>query len=222
MQEAQTGVLYFLCALQTNDGDVKIMHARPTKTVFPLAVAALLLVLGGCASGPDVRVDYDRSADFTQYKTFGFVSPLGTDRGGYQSIVSQHLKAATQRELEARGMRLVSSAPQLLVNFNAALNEKMRVITTPIYGMGVGGYYGYRAGMYGAWPLYYDQTTVMPYQEGTLNIDIVDAARKQLVWEGVVTDIVTQEMWNNVPAAIDSAVQAAFAKYPIAGPPQAR
>ncbi|MGA9165346.1 MAG: DUF4136 domain-containing protein [Thiobacillus sp.] len=201
------------------------MKAGLTKTVLPLAVAALLLVLGGCASGPDVRVDYDRSADFTQYRTFGFVSPLGTDRGGYQSIVSQYLKAATQRELEARGMRLVGSDPQLLVNFNAALNEKLRVITTPIYGMSMGvgaGYYGYRAGMYGAWPLYYDQTTVMPYHEGTLNIDVVDAARKQLVWEGVVTDTMTQDMWDNVQAAIDRAVQAAFAKYPIAGPTQAR
>lgn len=203
------------------------MYARLTKTVLPLAVAALLLALGGCANVPDVRVDYDRSADFTQYKTFGFISPLGTDRGGYQSIVSQHLKAATQREMEARGMRLVSSDPQLLVNFNAALNEKLRIITTPapIYGMSVGmrgGYYGYRTGMYGAWPLYYDQTIVAPYQEGTLNIDIVDAARKQLVWEGVVTDTVTQEMWDNVQAAIDRAVQAAFAKYPIAGPTQAR
>jgi len=199
------------------------MKAGLTKTVLPLAVAALLLALGGCASAPDVRVDYDRSADFTQYQTFGFASPLGTDRDGYQSIVSQHLKAATQRELEARGMRLVGRDPQLLVNFNAALNEKMRVITmpAPIYGMG-GGYYGYRAGMYGAWPMYRDQTTVMPYQEGTLNIDVVDAARKQLVWEGVVTDIVTQEMWDNVQAAIDSAVQAAFEKYPIAGPTQAK
>jgi len=225
MPEAQTGVLYFLCSQQTHDGDAEIMHAGLTKIVLPLAIAALLLALGGCASGPDVRVDYDRSADFTQYQTFGFVSPLGTDRDGYQSIVSQHLKAATQREMEARGMRLVGSDPQLLVNFNAALNEKMRVITTPapIYGMSMGGgYYGYRAGMYGAWPLYRDMTTVMPYQEGTLNIDIVDAARKQLVWEAVVTDTVTQDMWDNVQAAIDSAVQAAFAKYPIAGPTQAK
>jgi hypothetical protein len=207
------------------------MNARLMKTVLPFAVAAALLALGGCASGPDVRVDYDRSADFKQYKTFGFASPLGTDRNGYQSIVSQYLTAATQREMEARGMRLVSSAPQLLVNFNAALKEKERVTSTPVpmMGMGMGtgmgidsGYYGYRTGMYGAWPMYQDQTTVTPYQEGTLNIDIVDAARKQLVWEGVVTDTVTHKMQDNMQSAIDTAVTAAFAKYPVAASAKAK
>lgn len=196
------------------------MKAGWMKTLLPLAMAVSLLVLGGCASGPEVRVEYDRTVDFTHYQTFGFVSPLGTDRNGYQSLVSQYLTAATQREMEVRGMRRVSSNPQLLVNFNTALTEKMRVITTPapIVGMGIGyggGYYGYRAGMYGAWPLYQDQTTITPYQEGTLNIDVVDAARKQLVWEGVVTDIVTQDMLDNLQASIDAAVAAAFAKYPI-------
>jgi Domain of unknown function (DUF4136) len=200
------------------------MTVRPTSHCLAWAAAAVL-ALAGCASAPDVRVDYDRTADFTQYKTFGFVSPLGTDRGGYQSIVSQHLKAATQREMEARGLRLDANAPQLLVNFNAQLNEKMRVTTTPVMTMGFGmgrGYYGYRAGMYSAWPMYMDQTTVTPYTEGTLNIDVVDAARKQLVWEGLVSGTVTQKTLDNVQPAIDAAVRAAFAKFPIAGPATAK
>ena len=188
---------------------------------LPMAAVAGLLALGGCATGPDVRVDYDRTADFTAYKTFGFASPLGTDRGGYQSVVSQHLKAATQREMEARGMRLDTSAPQLLVNFNAALSDKLRVTSTPSMSVGVG-YYGYRGGLYSAWPLYNDYTTVSQYKEGTLNIDVGDAARKQLVWEGVVTDSVTQKMLDNVPAAVDAAVKAAFLKYPIPAPAPAK
>jgi hypothetical protein len=185
-----------------------------------LLLVASLLVLAGCASGPDIRADFDPSTNFAQYKTFAFVHPLGTDRDGYQSIVSQRLKTATQREMEARGMHLAADHPQLLVNFNATLTEKMRVTTVPsvMVGVGAGGYYGYRMGMYGAWPLYYDQTTVTPYQEGTLNIDVVDAARKQLVWEGVVTDIVTQEMLDNLQGSIDAAVAAAFSKYPVAAP----
>ncbi|MBL8349112.1 MAG: DUF4136 domain-containing protein [Burkholderiaceae bacterium] len=179
-----------------------------------LAAAAALLALAGCATAPEVRADYDRTADFASYQTFGFASPLGTDRGGYQSVVSQHLKASTQREMEARGMRLDPAAPQLLINFNATLNDKLRVSTMPYMGMGVG-YYGYRGGLYSAWPMYADQTIVTQYREGTLNIDVVDAARKQLVWEGVVINSVTQEMLDNVPAAVDAAVKAAFARYPI-------
>lgn len=191
-----------------------MMLERMTRTLLPLLGTAALLALAGCATAPEVRVDYDRTADFTSYQTFGFASPLGTDRSGYQSVVSQHLKASTQREMEARGMRLDSAAPQLLINFSASLNEKLRVSSAPYMMMGIG-YYGYRGGMYSAWPLYADQTIVTQYREGTLNIDVVDAARKQLVWEGVVINSVTQEMLDNVPAAVDAAVKAAFAKYPI-------
>jgi Domain of unknown function (DUF4136) len=191
-----------------------MMKAGSMTTLQALAATAALLVLAGCATGPDVRADLDRSADFTSYKTFGFASPLGTDRDGYQSIVSQQLKRATQRELEARGMRLDTNAPQLLVNFNAALTDKLRVTTVPTAPVGIG-YYGYRRGLYAAWPAYADQTVVSQYKEGTLNIDVVDAARKQLVWESVVSDSVTQKQLDNLPEAIDRAVAAAFAKYPV-------
>lgn len=195
------------------------MHKHSMTRWLALAAAAGLLTLGACATGPDVRVDYDRTANFSAYQTFAFASPLGTDRGGYQSIVSQHLKAATQREMEARGMRLDPAAPQLLVNFSATLSDKLRVARTPTVGMG---YHGYRGGLYSVWPLYADQTAVSPYREGTLNIDVVDAARKQLVWESVVTDSVTQQMQDDVPGAIDAAVKAAFAKYPVPGPAPAK
>jgi hypothetical protein len=201
------------------------MNPRLEKPWWALGAAASVLALGGCASAPYVRADFDRTADFTSYKTFGFASPLGTDRSGYQTVLSQHLKAATQREMEARGMRLDTGAPQLLVNFSANLSDKLRVTSTPTSSVFIGGgrgYYGYRAGMYSAWPAYTDQTTVTQYKEGTLNIDVVDLARKQLVWESVLTDSITEKTFDNVQAAIDTAVAAAFAKYPIAGPAKAK
>ena len=197
------------------------MKFQLMKYLSPLAVIVSLLMLTGCATGPTVRVDFDRLADFTHYQSFGFVSPLGTDRGGYQSIVSQHLKAATQRQLEARGLHLDTVKPQLLINFYAQLNEKLRITTMPEARMGLG-YYGYRAGLYAPWPMYYDQTIVTPYIEGTLNIDVVDAVRKQLVWESVVIESVTQETLDNLATAINAAVTAAFAKYPIPGPGKTR
>ncbi|MEJ6004332.1 DUF4136 domain-containing protein [Paucibacter sp. AS339] len=192
-------------------------RGRMNRPLAGLVLAGAALLVGGCASGPQVRVSMDKAAVFSQYQTFAYASPLGTDRGGYQSIVSQHLKDATTQELQARGMRLVETSPQLLVNFSASLNEKMRVSATPAPMLGMG-YYGYRAGMYTAWPLYGEQQTLTQYTEGTLNIDVVDAARKQLIWEGVVTDSVTQKELDQLKASIDKAVKAAFAKYPVALP----
>ena len=92
--------------------------------------------------------------------------------------------------------------PQLLVNFNARLDDKMKVSTTstPTMTMGVGmgrGYYGYRGGMYGTWPMYQDQTTVSQYKEGTLNIDIVD--RRASSWCG--------KPWSPTPSPRKSATR---------------
>lgn len=186
---------------------------------FALALLGAALVATGCASGPRVRAQQDKSADFSQYRTFAFADPLGTDREGYQTIVSQYLKAATRRELEARGLRLVEANPQMLVNFSGKLSEKFRTSTVPssaiTFGYGHGGYYGYRTGIYTTWPLYAPETRVDSYTEGTLNIDIIDATKKQMIWEGVAVGRVTEETMENLQPKINEAVTAIFANYPI-------
>jgi hypothetical protein len=50
--------------------------------------AAALAALAGCATGPDIRTDYNRTADFSAYRTFGFVARPGTDRQGYESLTT--------------------------------------------------------------------------------------------------------------------------------------
>ncbi len=199
------------------------MKQNRLKYCLVVATAASLLTLGGCANSPEVRASSDPYANFASYQTFGFVSPLGTDRSGYQTLVSQQIKAAVQAQLEARGMRLVAQSPELLVNFNASITDKTQishvpVLVQPAFGAGYygGSYYGYRSGFYSAWPLYVDQTIVTRYKEGTLNIDIIDSARKQLVWEGRVTDDdVTRKERTNTQESINAAVAAAFAQYPV-------
>ncbi len=195
------------------------MNIRPVRHVFALAVLGAALVATGCAAGPRVRAERDKTVDFSQYRTFAFTDPLGTDRSGYQTMVSQYLKAATQRELEARGLRLVEVDPQLLVNFNCKLSEKFRTTAVPsssiAFGFGHGGYYGYRTGIYTTWPLYAPETRVTSYTEGTLNIDVIDAARKQMIWEGVAVGRATDETMENLQPHIDEAVTAIFVNYPV-------
>jgi hypothetical protein len=197
------------------------MKTNFMKLTNRIAGLLIMFALGACASQPSVRAANDGNTDFTRYRTFGFITPLATDRSGYQSLVSQELKANTQRELELRGLRLDNGNPQLLINFNAALTDKTRISTIPSplnNGLGYfgGNYYAYRGGIYSPWPYYVDQTVVFNYKEGTINIDVVDAARKQLVWEGIVTDRnVTQEELANLPESIKTAVSAAFAKFPL-------
>ena len=69
--------------------------------------------------------------------------------------------------------------------------------------------------LYSPWGTYGYETLVDQYKEGTLNIDIVDAARKQLVWEGVAIGRVTQKAIKEREARINAAVKDIFEKYPF-------
>ena len=100
---------------------------RPQLACRFLLLFVLALLLAACSTGPTVRSERDASAVFSGYATFGFFDPLGTDRAGYESLVTQALKTATRREMEARGYRYAESGADLLVNFNAQLAERTDV-----------------------------------------------------------------------------------------------
>ena len=176
--------------------------------VFPGVLA--LLLLAGCASGPSIFVNADLAANFATFHTYNFETPLGTDRSGYSSLLSQYLRTATAREMEARGY-VRSDTPDLLINFNEQTKDKIQTTTTPS-GPSYGGYYGYRSGYYGVWNGY--DTQVTQYTEGTLTVDVVDAARKQLVWDGTAVGRVREEARKNPQPAIDKVITEIFAKYP--------
>jgi hypothetical protein len=190
---------------------VPVARSRVGRRLLQAALLSLAsIVLAACASGPKITADYDRGADFSQYRSFGFFEPLGTDKAGYESLVTQALKSATRREMEARGYTYAESGADLLVNFNAKLAKALRVSSTP-----APMYYGYRRGYYGGWGGYGYSTHVDQYVEGTLNIDIIDPRRQQLVWEGVAVGRVKEKAQEQRQAAIASAVAEIFTKYPF-------
>lgn len=94
-------------------------------------ILALLVVVSACSSSPDLRSDYDPSADFSKYRTYGFVRVPGTDQAQYQTLITQHFKNALRVEMDARGYRYVETDPDLLLNFNAILSDKVQVTTQP-------------------------------------------------------------------------------------------
>ena len=176
-----------------------------------LGLAAV--VLGGCSSGPDVRADYDRAADFGKYRTYGFVAQAGTDSGDFKSLSTQLLQNAASREMEARGYRRADD-PDLLINFKGKLEEKVDVESTPAPyygpGWGYGGWYGAPWGGWGG-----TEVTTRRYNVGTLVMDVVDRDKRQVVFQGGVEGVVTKEMMKNREASIDAAVARIFAQYPF-------
>ncbi len=178
---------------------------------------AIPLIVLSCAVTPDIRTDYDRSADFSSFETYGFVDEPGTDRAGYSTLITTYFRRAVDKEMQSRGYRYVEDNPDLLVNFFANVRHVTKV--RPRTDIWVGyGYYGYRYGMYTVWPLYANGADTVHYKVGTANVDIIDAGRNQLIWEGVAEGRLTREMMDNPQPAIESVVAELFSRYPGRAP----
>jgi hypothetical protein len=177
-------------------------------------IAAGALALAGCATttGPDITVDFDRSADMASYRTYGFPDEVGTDRAGYSTLVTGYFKDAVNREMQRRGYVYDEEDPDLLVNFFSNVREVTDVRAVPRLSLAYG-YYGYRYGLYGGWPLYERGVDTVRYKVGTVNIDIVDGERMQLVWEGVAEGRITQDHMKNPRVAIDAVVAELFRRF---------
>ncbi|NGP52614.1 DUF4136 domain-containing protein [Thioalkalivibrio sp. XN8] len=188
------------------------------KTARAVALAAMLAFLAGCAAmAPRVTTDYDRSVDFSQYRTFAFMDR--EERGvarSYDSIADRRLMAAVSRELEARGYRQVEADPDLLVNFAVATETVEEIVSVPSPGWPAP--WGWRYYYY-PWPAYNYDTYVDRYEQGTIFIDLVDAERRQLVWEGRAVQRVNSATREDPAGTLDATVSEIFAAYPFrAGP----
>jgi hypothetical protein len=188
-------------------------QTRAGKTTLVAAFMFVLFLVAGCATGPTIRSNLDNTVDFSKFRTFGFLDPLSTDRDGYQTLVSQQLVASTDRELRARGLQRSDSNPDLLVNFSANLDQRLRITQTPTVPISSIDRRHHR-GFYSTWPTH-QQTEVRQYTQGTLGIDIVDASRRQLIWEGFAVGRVTQRTTDNLGTVLDSAVVDIFADFPV-------
>jgi hypothetical protein len=193
-----------------------------TRFSSALQIAAVGLLLTACAAPqPQIRSDYDLTADFSRYTSFSFMER--SQRGGelmYDTIDDQRVMAAVTRELEARGYRHVDQDGDLLVNFTITSEDvqDIRTVPTPLF---PSPYYGWRGSYYYPWPAYTYDTWVDTYEQGVLFIDLVDVERRQLVWEASSTGRVTQAAREDPVGAVDSAVAEMFARYPFrAGPGQ--
>jgi hypothetical protein len=171
--------------------------------------AAIALIATGCASGPDVRGDYDHNTDFGKYRTYGFVSSA-TTAGGAKSLAEQTLQAAAAREMEARGYK-ASATPDLAIAFRGQLQDKTDIQSTPAPYYGPGwGYRGWGGAPYGG-----TEVTTYHYKVGTIVMDVVDREARQVVYQGGLETKVSKEMLENRQAALETAVQQIFAKYPF-------
>jgi hypothetical protein len=145
-----------------------------------------------------VKTDYDRGANFGQYKTFSFEkvqteNPLWVDR----------IESALSAQLTEKGLLQVASGGDVAVVAVGLTNTQEQLNT---FYNGFGG--GWRFRSFG------DSTTdVETYKVGTLVVDLFDAKTKTLLWRGSASDTVSNKSADNIKN-LDKGVQKMFAKYP--------
>ena len=118
---------------------------RANFKVFTILVTLALIT--ACSTPIKIHSDYDHSIDFSEYKTYGYFSPMGIENPNYSSLMGQMFRDAIDAQMKPRGY-VLSDNPDILINVSAKLQDKTRVTTTSDPMMYGGGYYGYRGGMY--------------------------------------------------------------------------
>ena len=144
-------------------------------TIGALALAATLGILG-CAS-VNTSSDFDPTADFSRYATFKIME--SKEIKSY--LVAERIEDAVAKQLTARGLKPAAERPDLLVYYHGRVDKLTRIEETQdpyVVGPGWGGYNGY--GVYGGGTT----TTVRETPVGMLFVDLVDASKKTLVWQG--------------------------------------
>jgi hypothetical protein len=149
-----------------------------------LFLALGVLLLTACAKTPDW--DYDRSVNFSNYKTFAFVenANLAKNTTNYQisPLMEKRVRDSVTANLSQLGFTLVApEQADVLVNYHASVETKIDVDTVS-YNAGLGHAYSARWGYWGVGVE--THTSTREYDVGTLVLDIIDREQKTLVWRG--------------------------------------
>jgi len=187
------------------------MKNKMTAGVRFAGLLVAVTLLAACESGPRIVTNAAPDFSLAGYQTFGFLQPLSTDRGNVQTLTSATLIDAATFELQNAGLRRDDTNPDLVINFVISTRETLQ--TRPSTGASVHHGRG-RYGTWGGYSMSMSTSEVVQRTEGTLGIDVIDAARLQLVWEGAATQRVTDSMQQNRDQILRDVTADILAQFP--------
>lgn len=173
------------------------------KTIKLLSVL-FVFVITSCSS-VRVATDYDDKVDFGQYKTYAFFKE-GIDKAEISDLDKKRILSAIDNEFSKKGL-LKSEKPDLLIN---VFTKSTQQVDVNQFNSGWG--YGWGWG-WNPWMWRGNYTSVSTSTEGILFIDIIDAKKKEMVWQGVGTGVLTQNR-EKKQQRINEFVQKIIAEFP--------
>lgn len=181
---------------------------------------ALGLSLYSCSS-VQVVTDYDKSVDFSKYKTIQYYGWAKNSGEILNRFDKERIEQAFAEEFRKRGMEIVKDNGDLVVALYVVTKEKTeKTATTTSMGGGYAGYgWGYRRFGYGpawGWGGGTSYTTISEddYTVGTLVVAVYDAKEKKLIWQSIGKKTLSENT-NNREDRINKAVAKIMSKYPV-------
>jgi hypothetical protein len=140
----------------------------------------ILTCLGVAAFAQDVQFDYDRSANFSTYKTYQWVDYRQVGVG--DQLLDRDIKRAVDEQLAGKGLQRVESGGDLFVGYEASISQEKQFDS---FGSGWGGgpWWGPWGGRWGD-----TRVTSSTIDIGKLVIGLFDPASKRLVWRGAASN----------------------------------
>jgi hypothetical protein len=145
-------------------------------------ILVLSFFLTGCAS-VSVNYDYDTNFDFSTLKGYRWLEVPADFPAN--AIAIQRIKHAVDQQMQAKGFEQVSDSPDFLISMLGFKDVIRQGVVTGTAYSDYPGYRGYRG--YGRSGSFERQYEVNEFEEGTLTLTIINAARSALIWEGSAT-----------------------------------
>lgn len=170
-----------------------------------LFLPLVVFMLSSCST-VRVATDYDTKANFKQYKTFAFYKK-GIDKAPISDLDKKRIMRAIERELLAKGMTK-SSNPDILVSLFTKSRKKVNVYDNLYWGYGY--QWRYNSWMWGG----ASRLNINQYTEGTLFVDLIDAKKRELVWQGIGSGALSRSSTKKRVERINEFVKEIMNKYP--------
>ena len=164
-----------------------------------VASVGLMLVATTASFAQHVKTDYDRNAQFGQYKTYSWKNVQTHD-----PFMVDRIKTAVNAVLAGKGWTQVPSGGDATISATE-ITRNQQTMDTFYNGFGGGRRWG---GGFGN-----ATTTVENYKVGTFVVSIFDAHTNNLIWRGSSSDTLSDKSDKNTKN-LDKGVQKMFTHFP--------
>ena len=172
----------------------------------------LVLALSLPSQAQKVHVTYDKTLDFSKFKTYAW-EPHGAVA---HPMLAADVVGAIDDQMKAKGFRLDTNNPDIVIKIYGSIDQESTLYSNdPLYAASGGippfdpSFSGPAlAGMYG--------NTTVTIHKGQMVVDLIQFSAKKLVWRGMATDNLSANHPDKLLDQVNGAIAKMFKEYPAA------